>query len=75
MRHRGVVMRDLSPLVDRDYSENYRHLDPARFAGEQTLDAVLDEQVSEPDLLRSQYYQEFMHPLGQRQHHVGRSLG
>ena len=69
MQHRGVVMRDLSPLVDREYSEHYRHLDPlnpARFAGARIPVAVLDEQLPESDLWRSRYYREFMQPLGHR---------
>ncbi len=69
MEHRGVVMRDLSPLTERDYTENYREIDPlnpALFATASTRVALIDEQMPAAELLQSRYYQEFMQPLGHR---------
>ncbi len=69
MRHRGIVLRNLEPEVERDYASNFRELDPlnpALFA--RTVDRVvcLDEQVSERELLQSDYYLEFMLPNNHR---------
>lgn len=69
MRHRGIVLRNLDPEVERDYASNFRQLDPlnpALFA--RTVDRVvcIDEQVSERELLLSDYYLEFMLPNNHR---------
>lgn len=69
MQHRGVVMRDIPLTADRDYRDNYSQLDPlnpAAFVDTEVKVAVLDEQLSEQELLGSRYYQEFMRPLGHR---------
>lgn len=69
MRHRGVVLRDLDASAERAYTKSYRDhdpLNPALFAGQDVRVACLDEQINEPDLLKSVYYREFMQPLDHR---------
>jgi DNA-binding CsgD family transcriptional regulator len=69
MRHRGVVLRDMEPELERLYETRFRELDPlnpALFAhGDQSV-VCLDEQLDEAELLRSDYYLEFMAPNSQR---------
>ena len=69
MQHRGIVLRNIDAEVERNYAENFRELDPlnpALFAeGEATL-VCIDEQMSERELLASEYYRGFMAPLGHR---------
>ena len=69
MRHRGVVLRNLEPEVERDYANNFRQLDPlnpALFVRTQHKVVCIDEQMSEQQLLQSDYYLEFMAPNNHR---------
>jgi DNA-binding CsgD family transcriptional regulator len=69
MRHRGVVLRNLEPEVERDYASNFRHIDPlnpALFARTDDRVVCIDEQMSERKLLQSDYYLEFMLPNNHR---------
>lgn len=69
MQHRGVVLRNIDAAAERDYIRNYQEMDPlnpAHFVGTDALVACLDEQISERELLASQYYLQFMLPLNHR---------
>jgi DNA-binding CsgD family transcriptional regulator len=69
MRHRGVVLRNVEPEVERDYASNFRELDPlnpARFTRSDNTVVCIDEQMSERELMRSDYYLEFMVPNNHR---------
>ena len=69
MRHRGVVLRNLEPEVERDYASNFRELDPlnpALFARSDDIVVSIDEQMSERELMQSDYYLEFMVPNNHR---------
>lgn len=69
MQHRGVVLRNLSPEAERDYTRNFHELDPLRpslFQRASTRVACLDELQSEAELLASDYYRHFMAPLNHR---------
>ena len=69
MRHRGVVLRNLAAEDERNYAENFRDLDPlnpAIFADTEDTLVCIDEQMSESELLASEYYRGFMVPLGHR---------
>lgn len=69
MRHRGVVLHNLEAAAERDYAENFRDLDPlnpALFAHREDTVVCIDEQLSERELLSSDYYIGFMQPHGHR---------
>lgn len=69
MRHRGVVLRDMEPELERLYATKFRELDPlnpALFAEGDKSVVCIDEQLSEAELLCSEYYLEFMAPNFQR---------
>ena len=69
MRHRGVVLRNLAAQDERNYADNFRELDPlnpALFAKCDDTVVCIDEQLSEQELLQSDYYLGFMVPLGHR---------
>jgi DNA-binding CsgD family transcriptional regulator len=69
MRHRGVVLRNLPAQAERDYTRNFRELDPlrpARFQRSDTRVACIDELATEAELLASTYYRQFMVPLNHR---------
>ncbi len=69
MRHRGVVLRNLDPEIEREYAENYRELDPLKpslFADADVRVACIDDQLPETELLASEYYLKFMQPAGHR---------
>lgn len=65
MRHRGVVLHNLEAEVEREYANKYRDLDPLNpvlFAHTEDRLVCLDEQMSELELLQSEYYRGFMQP-------------
>ena len=67
--HRGVVVNNLDMDVERNYADNFRHLDPlnpALFANSDDNVVCLDEQLGERELLLSEYYQRFMVPSDHR---------
>jgi DNA-binding CsgD family transcriptional regulator len=69
MHHSGVVLRNLDTIVERDYERNYRDqdpLNPALFAHSDDRVVCIDEQLTESELLQSDYYREFMLPLKHR---------
>lgn len=69
MRHSGVVLRNIAPEADRDYSRRYQQsdpLNPKHFHSSDTRLVNLDEIVPEEQLLASDYYRNFMQPLGHR---------
>lgn len=69
MSHRGVVLRNLDAEDERNYARYFQQLDPLRpqrFADTADTVVCIDEQLSERDLLQSEYYCEFMKPLGHR---------
>jgi DNA-binding NarL/FixJ family response regulator len=69
MRHRGVVLRNLDPEIERDYATKYRDIDPlnpALYAHTDVRVACIDEQVNEAELLASDYYRKFMKPSKHR---------
>ena len=69
MEHRGVVLRNLEHEDERNYAANFREIDPlnpARFAATAQNVVCIDEQLSQDELLRSDYYLGFMQPLGHR---------
>jgi DNA-binding CsgD family transcriptional regulator len=69
MRHRGVVLRNLDPEIERDYATKYGDIDPlnpALFAHTDVRVACIDEQVNETELLASDYYLKFMKPAKHR---------
>jgi hypothetical protein len=54
MQHRGVVLRNIEAEAERSYQRRYQELDPlnpALFAGTDTLVACIDEQLCEAELL------------------------
>lgn len=69
MRHRGVVLRNVEAEAERDYVENFLHLDPLNPAlferGDETV-VCIDELLTPMQLLRSEYYLGFMKPLDHR---------
>tara|TARA_R110002110_G_scaffold406421_1_gene626560 strand:- start:409977 stop:410687 length:711 start_codon:yes stop_codon:yes gene_type:complete len=69
MRHRGVVLHNVEAEVERAYASSFRDIDPlnpAKFAHTQDRVVCIDEQVSEAELLRSDYYRGFMLPNDHR---------
>lgn len=69
MRHRGVVLRNLSVQSERDYAQSFGEIDPLRPALFQRSDirvACIDELKTEAELLASDYYRLFMKPLNHR---------
>ncbi|MCZ6831140.1 MAG: LuxR C-terminal-related transcriptional regulator [Gammaproteobacteria bacterium] len=69
MRHRGVVLRNLEAEAERNYVENFLHLDPLNPAlfehsGERVV--CIGELMNTAELLRSEYYTGFMQPLNHR---------
>lgn len=67
--HRGVVVNNLDLEVERNYADNFRHLDPlspALFANSDDTVVCIDEQLSERELLHSEYYLRFMVPSDHR---------
>jgi len=69
MQHRGVVLRNIEAAVERDYQRRYQELDPlnpAHFVACDTRVACIDDQLTEPELLASDYYRQFMLPLAHR---------
>jgi len=69
MQHRGVVLRNIDAAVERNYQSRFQELDPlnpALYAASDTRVACIDEQISETNLLASEYYREFMQPLAHR---------
>jgi len=69
MRHRGIVVNNLDPIVERDYYNNFRSLDPlnpARFENTDQTVVTIDSQISEKNLLQTIYYQDFMSPNNHR---------
>lgn len=69
MKHRGVVLRNIDAEVERNYAQNFLELDPlnpALFAAGEATVVCIDEQMSERELLASEYYCGFMAPLGHR---------
>jgi DNA-binding CsgD family transcriptional regulator len=69
MRHSGVVLRNLEPDAERDYTQHYQQsdpLNPRHFRYSELGVACLDEVIDEGTLLSSDYYRGFMQPLGHR---------
>jgi DNA-binding CsgD family transcriptional regulator len=69
MRHSGVVLRNLEPATDRDYTRHFQQSDPLnpRHFRHSDLGLVcLDEVIDETALLASDYFRSFMAPLGHR---------
>jgi len=69
MRHRGVVAKDLDPIVERDYYKNFRSMDPlnpSKFEGTTQTVVTIDSQISQQQLLQTIYYQDFMRPNNHR---------
>lgn len=69
MQHRGVVLRNLNAKVERNYAHNFRDLDPlnpALFATSDESVVCIDEQISEKELVQTEYYRRFMVPEGHR---------
>lgn len=69
MRHRGIVLRNLSAEAARDYTRDFQTLDPLRpalFRHTATRVACLDELHTASELLESDYYRHLMAPLGHR---------
>lgn len=69
MRHSGVVLRNLAPGTERDYTRLYRDsdpLNPRNFRSGSTRLVNIDKLVPEEQLLASDYYRSFMQPLGHR---------
>ncbi len=69
MRHSGVVLRNITPDADRNYSQHYQHSDPLnprnfRHSNERLVN--IDALICEDELLASDYYRSFMQPLGHR---------
>lgn len=69
MRHSGVVLHNIDPAAERDYSRHYQYSDPLHprhFRQTDTCLVNIDEEVAEAELLASDYYQSFMKPMGHR---------
>ncbi len=63
MRHQGVEVNKIDPLVERDYFNNFRSLDPlnpSRFEHTGQTVVTIDSQISETKLQQTIYYQDFM---------------
>lgn len=69
MQHKGVVLRNIEAAAERDYQRRFQELDPLNptlFAAIDIGVACIDEQITEPELLASEYYRGFMQPLSHR---------
>ncbi|GAA6151548.1 response regulator transcription factor [Pseudoteredinibacter isoporae] len=69
MRHRGVVLSNMSPGVERRYHEEFSNLDPLdarKFHHREEKVATIDEQMPFSLLRQTIYYQDFMLPHGHR---------
>lgn len=69
MRHLGVAVNNLDPIVERDYYNNFRTLDPlnpSKFENSDHRVITIDSQISETSLLQTIYYQDFMVPNDHR---------
>jgi DNA-binding CsgD family transcriptional regulator len=69
MQHRGIVLRNVSAETARAYTRHFQTLDPLRpalFRHTATRVACLDELHTASELLASDYYRNFMAPLGHR---------
>lgn len=69
MQHRGTVLYNLKPDVEKDYTEKYGSLDPLhpeRFANSQETVATLDSRMAPHFLKKTDYYRNFMVPNNHR---------
>ncbi|MCR8921619.1 helix-turn-helix transcriptional regulator [Dasania sp. GY-MA-18] len=69
LQHKGVVRYKLSPATEIDYQKKFGHLDPLspdKFHNSSDKVITLSAQLSEQQLYRSEYYQQFMAPNQQR---------
>lgn len=69
MHHLGVAVNNLDPIVERDYYNNFRSMDPlnpAKFENTAETVVTIDSQISESNLLQTIYYQDFMVPNDHR---------
>jgi DNA-binding CsgD family transcriptional regulator len=69
MQHRGVVVSNTDPDIDREYTKNYAVMDPLnpeKFANSNIRVATIDSQIP-PNLLKQTiFYQDFMVPFNVR---------
>lgn len=69
MRHRGVVLSNMPPEVERRYYEEFSSLDPLdarKFHDRDERVATIDEQMPFQLLRQTIYFQDFMQPHGHR---------
>ncbi|MBB1487644.1 response regulator transcription factor [Oceanospirillum sediminis] len=69
MRHKGAVLYNLQPSIEKEYTATYASLDPLnpqRFADKDLTVVTLDSQMSPYMLRQTLYYQEFMQPYNHR---------
>lgn len=69
MRHKGAVLYNLQPSIEKEYTATYASLDPLnpeRFADKDLTVVTLDSQISPHMLRQTLYYQEFMQPYNHR---------
>ncbi len=69
MHHKGAVLYDMSPSIEKEYTSTYSSLDPLnpeRFADKELTVVTLDSQMPAHLLKQTLYYQEFMQPNNHR---------
>lgn len=69
MQHRGVVLYNMKPDIEKEYTTHYSSLDPlnpARFSHSEDTLVTLDSQMAAHMLKQTLYYQEFMVPNNHR---------
>lgn len=69
MQHRGTVVQDNKPDIDREYTTKYASMDPLnpeKFQDSDSVVVTLDSQIAPHMLKQTLYYQEFMQQYNHR---------